>query len=84
VFEIELMNLGDKYALPVLLYLFRRIQRSSTGDPPSSSSMRAWLMLDCGVPSPRSGMAQGAAQGELPGPDGDAKPFRRRQSGFWM
>jgi type IV secretion system protein VirB4 len=28
VFEIEeLLNLGDKYALPVLLYLFRRIER---------------------------------------------------------
>lgn len=28
-FEIEeLMNLGDKYALPTLLYLFRRIERS--------------------------------------------------------
>ena len=28
VFEIEeLMSLGDKYALPTLLYLFRRIER---------------------------------------------------------
>jgi type IV secretory pathway VirB4 component len=29
VFEIEeLMNLGEKFALPVLLYLFRRIERA--------------------------------------------------------
>ena len=34
VFEIgELMNLGDKYALPVLLYLFRRIEISLKGQP---------------------------------------------------
>ena len=32
VFEIEeLMNLGDRYALPVLLYLFRRIETSLQG-----------------------------------------------------
>jgi type IV secretion system protein VirB4 len=37
VFEIEeLMNLGDRYALPVLLYLFRRIERSLTANLPSS------------------------------------------------
>jgi hypothetical protein len=39
VFEIdELMNLGEKFALPVLLYLFRRIERSparsTLGHPP--------------------------------------------------
>ena len=33
-FEIEqLMELGDKYALPVLLYSFRRIETSLTGQP---------------------------------------------------
>src|SRR5574337_286529 len=33
-FEIEeLMELGEKYALPVLLYLFRRIERSLKGQP---------------------------------------------------
>jgi type IV secretory pathway VirB4 component len=35
VFEIdELMNLGEKYALPVLLYLFRRIERACTASRP--------------------------------------------------
>lgn len=35
VFEIEeLMGLGEKYALPVLLYLFRRIERSRQAKPP--------------------------------------------------
>ena len=38
VFEIEeLMNLGEKYALPVLLYLFRRIERSLPASPLQSS-----------------------------------------------
>ena len=46
VFEIEdLMNLGDKYALPVLLYLFRRIERSLTGQPACIVLDEAWLML---------------------------------------
>ncbi|MEP6606484.1 MAG: conjugal transfer protein TrbE, partial [Nitrosospira sp.] len=46
VFEIEeLMNLGDKYALPVLLYLFRRIERSLTGQPAVIVLDEAWVML---------------------------------------
>jgi type IV secretion/conjugal transfer VirB4 family ATPase len=46
VFEIEeLMNLGDKYALPVLLYLFRRIERSLDGRPAVIMLDEAWLML---------------------------------------
>lgn len=46
VFEIEeLMNLGDKYALPTLLYLFRRIERSLHGQPAVIILDEAWLML---------------------------------------
>lgn len=46
VFEIEeLMNLGQKYALPVLLYLFRRIERSLHGQPAILLLDEAWLML---------------------------------------
>jgi len=46
VFEIEeLMNLGQKYAIPVLLYLFRRIERSLTGQPAAIILDEAWLML---------------------------------------
>lgn len=46
VFEIgELMNLGDKYALPVLLYLFRRIERSLKGQPAIIILDEAWVML---------------------------------------
>lgn len=45
-FEIEeLMNLQDKYALPVLLYLFRRIERSLTSQPAVIILDEAWLML---------------------------------------
>jgi type IV secretion system protein VirB4 len=45
-FEIEeLMNLGDKFALPVLLYLFRRIERSLKGQPAVIILDEAWLML---------------------------------------
>ncbi|MNP16979.1 Type IV secretion system protein virB4 [compost metagenome] len=46
VFEIEeLMNLGDKYALPVLLYLFRRIECALKGQPAVIILDEAWLML---------------------------------------
>jgi type IV secretion system protein VirB4 len=46
VFEIEeLMNLGERYALPTLLYLFRRIERSLTGQPAAIILDEAWLML---------------------------------------
>ncbi|WP_223467573.1 VirB4 family type IV secretion/conjugal transfer ATPase [Massilia soli] len=45
-FEIEdLMNLGEKYALPVLLYLFRRIERSLHGQPAILFLDEAWIML---------------------------------------
>lgn len=46
VFEIEeLMDMGDKYALPVLLYLFRRIETSLKGQPAVIILDEAWLML---------------------------------------
>jgi len=46
VFEIEeLMNLGEKFALPVLLYLFRRIERGLKGQPAAIILDEAWLML---------------------------------------
>jgi type IV secretion system protein VirB4 len=46
VFEIEeLMALGDRYALPVLWYLFRRIERSLEGQPGAILIDEAWLML---------------------------------------
>jgi len=45
-FEIEeLMNMGEKFALPVLLYLFRRIERSLRGQPAVIILDEAWLML---------------------------------------
>ena len=46
VFEIEeLMGLGDKYAIPTILYLFRRIERSLRGQPSAIIVDEAWLML---------------------------------------
>ncbi len=46
VFEVEeLMGLGEKYALPVLLYLFRRIERALQGQPAVIILDEAWLML---------------------------------------
>jgi type IV secretion system protein TrbE len=45
-FEIEeLMSLGEKFALPVLLYLFQRIERSLIGQPAAIILDEAWLML---------------------------------------
>lgn len=45
-FEIDkLMKLGDKFALPVLLYLFRRIEKSLDGSPTLIILDEAWLML---------------------------------------
>jgi len=45
-FEIEeLMDLGDKYALPALLYIFRRIERSLKGQPAVIILDEAWMML---------------------------------------
>ena len=46
VFEIEtLLSLGDRYALPVLLYLFRRIEKSLAGQPAAIILDEAWIML---------------------------------------
>jgi type IV secretion system protein TrbE len=48
-FEIEeLLGLGEKYALPVLLYLFRRIERRIAGQAGRPSAIfldEAWIML---------------------------------------
>ena len=45
-FEIEhLMGLGEKFALPILLYLFRRIETSLDGRPTLILLDEAWLML---------------------------------------
>jgi type IV secretion system protein TrbE len=46
VFEVEeLMNLPPKYGLPILLYLFRRIERSLRGQPAAIFLDEAWLVL---------------------------------------
>lgn len=46
VYEIdELMNMGDANAIPVLLYLFRRFERSLKGQPAMLSLDEAWVML---------------------------------------
>lgn len=46
VFEIEeLMNLGDKNLVPVLTYLFHRIEKALNGDPTILVLDEAWVML---------------------------------------
>jgi len=46
VFEVqELMNLDQRYALPIMWYLFRRIERSLHGQPAAILIDEAWLML---------------------------------------
>lgn len=46
VFEIEeLMAMGDKAAIPVLLYLFRRFEKTLTGQPALLILDEAWVML---------------------------------------
>lgn len=46
VFEInDLLNLGERFALPVLLYLFRRIERGLHGQPAAIILDEAWVML---------------------------------------
>ncbi|MBI9112336.1 conjugal transfer protein TrbE [Maridesulfovibrio ferrireducens] len=46
VFETEeLMNLGDKNLIPVLLYLFHRIQKALKGQPAMLVLDEAWIML---------------------------------------
>jgi type IV secretion system protein VirB4 len=45
-FEIEeLMTMGDRTLIPVLLYLFRRIEKRLTGAPSLIILDEAWLML---------------------------------------
>jgi len=45
-FEIEqLMNMGNRTLIPVLLYLFRRIEKRLTGSPSLIILDEAWLML---------------------------------------
>lgn len=46
VFELDdVMKLGDKNALPVLLFLFRKFERSLKGQPAMLSLDEAWVML---------------------------------------
>jgi type IV secretion system protein TrbE len=46
VFEMEnLMQLGEKWTLPVLLYLFRRIECQLQGQPAAILLDEAWLLL---------------------------------------
>lgn len=45
-FEIEeLMNLDRKYCLPILMYLFRRIEKALDGSPAIVTLDEAWIML---------------------------------------
>jgi len=45
-FEVEeLMNMGERNLVPVLLYLFRRIEKRLTGRPSLIILDEAWLML---------------------------------------
>lgn len=41
----SLMQLGDKYSIPVLLYIFRRIEKSLDGSPAFIYMDEAWMML---------------------------------------
>lgn len=46
-FEIShLMRLGNKYAIPVLMYLFRRIERQLDGSPTLIVIDEAWIAFD--------------------------------------
>ena len=46
VFEVEdLMNMGDKNLVPVLTYLFRRIEKALDGSPTILVLDEAWIML---------------------------------------
>lgn len=46
VFEIEeLMNMGERNLMPVLLYLFHRIEKALTGRPSLLVLDEAWIML---------------------------------------
>ena len=65
--------MGERNLIPVLLYLFRRFERSLQG-PTGLSAARRGLghARPSGVPGEDPGMAEGAAQGELRGRPGDA------------
>jgi type IV secretion/conjugal transfer VirB4 family ATPase len=53
-FEMEdLLARGDKVAIPVLLYLFRRIEKSLRGAPTLLPIDEAWLMLEHPVFKPK-------------------------------
>jgi type IV secretion system protein VirB4 len=41
----ELMSMGDKQLIPVLLYLFRRFEKSLTGQPAMLLLDEAWIMF---------------------------------------
>ena len=81
VFEIEeLMNLGERYALPVLLYLFRRIEMSLKGQPAMIVLDEAWVML--GHPVFRAKIREWLKvlrKANCIGGDGHAKPVGCRQ-----
>ena len=45
-FEMEhILGMGDRWALPILLYLFRRIEKALRGQPALLILDEAWLML---------------------------------------
>lgn len=47
VFEMEhLMEMGEKHVVPILLYLFHKIERSLRGEPTLLVLDEAWLMLN--------------------------------------
>ena len=66
-FEIEeLMAMGDRIVVPVLLYLFHRMERRLEGQPSLFLIDEAWVALGHpDVPRQDPRVAQGAAQGEL-------------------
>ncbi len=46
VFEMEeIMNMGDKILIPILTYIFHRIEKSLTGQPSLLILDEAWIML---------------------------------------
>ena len=49
------MNLAPKYGLPMLLYLFRSIERSLRGQPAAIFLDEAWIMLGHAVFATKSG-----------------------------
>lgn len=63
VFEIEeLMNLGDKNLIPVLTYLFHRIETSLDGTPTILVLDEAWIMLrPSGIQGKNTRVAEGHA-----------------------